>query len=50
MIFWCCIRFCEICTRTGVGNLRPTGRIRPAKQHHPALRPFTNCSNFMARL
>jgi len=27
----------------GVGNLRPTRRIRPAKQNHPARRPFTNC-------
>ena len=23
-------------TKTGVGNLRPAGRIQPAKQNHPA--------------
>jgi len=27
--------------RTGVSNLRPAGWIRPAKQNHPARRPFT---------
>ena len=36
--------------RTGVGNLRPTDRIRPAKQNNPARNPFTTCSNCMARL
>jgi len=24
--------------------------IWPARQNHPARRPFTNCSNFMAHL
>jgi len=28
----------------GVGNLPPAGRIRPAKQNHPARSPFTNCN------
>jgi len=27
--------------RAGVGNLQPVGRIRSAKQNHPARRPFT---------
>jgi len=35
---------------TGVGNLRPAGWIRPAKQNRPARRPLTNCRNCMARL
>jgi len=35
---------------TGIGNLRPAGRIRLAKQNHSARSPFTNCSNCMARL
>ena len=28
-------------SRSGVGNLRPAGRIRPAKQNHPAPRHLT---------
>jgi len=35
--------------KSGVGNLRPAGRIRPAKQNHQVRSPFTNC-NCMARL
>jgi len=37
-------------SKTGVGNLRPAGGIRHAKQNHPACRPFTNCGNCIARL
>jgi len=36
--------------KAGVGNLQPTGRIRPTKKNYPARTPFTNCSSYMARL
>jgi len=36
--------------RSGVGDLRPPGRIWPAKQHHPARSPFTNCINCSTRV
>jgi len=34
----------------GVGNLRPAGRIRPAKQNHSDPSPSTNYSNCMVPL
>ena len=33
---------------TGVGNLWPTGRIRPANENYPACNIFTNCGNPVA--
>ena len=43
-------KYSSIYSIPGVGNLRPAGRIWPAKQNHPARSPFTNRSKFMAYL
>ena len=42
--------FASLLLNSGIGNLRPAGRIRPAKQNHPARSPFTNFINDVARL
>ena len=35
---------------TGVANLRPSGRVGPAKESNPARSLFTNCRNTVAHL
>ena len=40
--------FMNLLIYTGVGNLWPAGRIRPAHEKYPARNIFTNCGNPVA--
>jgi len=42
--------YAEVHSKSGVGNIGPAGRFRPAKQNHPAHSLFTKCSTCMVRL